>query len=89
MRLTPRGGADKIEGWASDDAGRAYLKARVKAAPTEGEANAALVALIAKALGLPKRAVAVAAGQAARLKMLEIEDVDEAAIAAAFGPPPA
>ena len=32
VRLTPRGGADRIEGWDADAEGRAVLKARVRAA---------------------------------------------------------
>jgi uncharacterized protein len=88
VRLTPRGGADRIEGWAKDDAGRLYLKVRVRAAATEGEANAALCALIAKTLKVPKSAVTVASGHTARLKTLEVEGVDEARLSAAFGSRP-
>lgn len=88
VRLTPRGGADRIDGWARDDADRVYLKARVRAAAVEGEANAALEALIAKTLKLPKSAVRLASGHTARIKVLEIEGLDEAAIDQAFGPRP-
>ena len=35
VRLTPRGGRDAIDGWASGPDGRAYLKARVSAPPVE------------------------------------------------------
>ena len=31
VRLTPRGGADRADGWAVDGAGRPYLKVRVSA----------------------------------------------------------
>ena len=55
VRLTPRGGRDAIEGVEQLADGRAVLKARVRAAPSEGEANAALCRLIADALG-PRRA---------------------------------
>lgn len=65
-----------------------FLKARVRAAPTEGEANAALEALVAKAASRPRSAVRVVAGQTARLKTLEIEGLDEAEAARIFGPPP-
>jgi len=85
VRLTPRGGRDHIDGWDRDAAGRAYLKVRVAAAPVDGEANAALVRLIAKALRRPAGAVRIAAGETARVKQLEIEGVDAADIAAAFG----
>jgi uncharacterized protein YggU (UPF0235/DUF167 family) len=85
VRLTPRGGADRLEGWGRDDAGRAFLKARVRAAPVEGEANAALEALIAKALGVPRSRVSVARGTTQRLKTVEIEGLDAAAVEAALG----
>ncbi len=73
VRLTPRGGADRIDGWGEDAAGRPLLKVRVSAPPVEGEANAALEKLMAKALGLPKSAVSVATGQTARIKALAVQ----------------
>lgn len=86
MRVSPRGGRDAIEGWASDEAGRPWLKVRVAAAPVDGGANAAVTALVAEALGLPRSAVRVARGQAARRKQLEIDGRVEADLIAAFGP---
>ncbi len=47
------------------------------APPIEGEANAALIRLIAKALRVPKSAVAVVSGETARIKTLEIAGMDE------------
>jgi uncharacterized protein (TIGR00251 family) len=88
VRLTPRGGRDRIDGWARDDAGRIYLKVRVSAPPVDGQANTALVRLIAQMLKRPAGAVRVAAGETARIKQIEIDGVDEAALAAAFGAPP-
>lgn len=82
VRLTPRAGADRIDGWSSDDAGRTFLKVRVRAAPVEGEANAALEALLAKALGLPKSAVKVARGATARLKQVAVDGLSDAEIRA-------
>lgn len=80
VRLTPRGGRDAIEGFAEDEAGRLVLKARVAAPPVEGEANAALVRLLAKALGVPRSAVRIASGGTGRLKILEIDGLDEAEV---------
>ena len=53
VRLTPRGGRDAIDGIEQLADGRSVLKVRVRAAASEGEANAALVRLIAKTLGVP------------------------------------
>lgn len=88
VRLTPRGGRDQIDGWARDAAGRVHLKVRVAAPPVDGQANAALEALIAKRLGLPRRSVRIASGDAARLKQLEIDGADDQALFDAFGAPP-
>ena len=82
VRLTPSGGADRIDGSARDGDGKLYLKARVRAAPEDGKANAALEALIARALGVAKGKVSVARGQSARMKMLTIEGVSEPQVAA-------
>ncbi|TAJ71542.1 MAG: DUF167 domain-containing protein [Phenylobacterium sp.] len=86
--MTPRGGRDAVEGWMTDDAGRAVLKLRVSAAAADGAANAAVIVLLAKALKLPKSAIRIAAGETARLKRLEIEGVDADDLARAFGPEP-
>ena len=86
VRVTPRGGRDAVEGWTTDEAGRAVLKVRVAAAATEGAANAAVIALLAKALKRPKSAFEIVAGQTARLKRIEAE-VSEAELLAAFGQP--
>lgn len=87
VRLTPRGGRDAIDGWASGPDGRPFLKARVAAPPVEGEANAALTALLAKSLRVSKSCVRIAAGQTGRLKSVELEGVTDADLAAAFGQP--
>ena len=49
------------------------LKARVRAQPVEGQANAALERLLAKALGVKAADVRVARGGASRLKAVEID----------------
>jgi uncharacterized protein len=72
VRLTPRGGRDAIDGIAQLADGRSVLKVRVRAAASEGEANAALVKLIAKMLGAGVRDVSLVAGANARLKRVKI-----------------
>jgi len=72
VRLTPKGGRDAIDGWAQDAEGRALLKARVAAPPEDGKANAALIALLAKRLGLAKSAVSIASGDTSRLKQVDL-----------------
>lgn len=72
VRLTPRGGADAIEGAAAAADGQAHLKARVRAVPEGGAANAALERLLAERLGVARRDVTLAAGATARLKTLRV-----------------
>jgi len=76
VRLTPKASAEGIDGWSTDDKGRPVLKARVRAAPVDGKANAALIALLAKALDVPRSRITLVGGDTARLKTLEIEGVD-------------
>jgi uncharacterized protein (TIGR00251 family) len=81
VRLTPKGGRDAIEGVARLADGRTVLKARVRAAASDGEANAALVRLLAGAVGMAPRQVSIVAGATARLKQVKIAG-DAAALAA-------
>jgi len=88
VRVTPKGGRDGVDGWALDAEGRPYLKVRVSAPPSDGAANAAVVALLAKTLKRPKSALTIVSGESARLKLIEIDGLDAPALDAAFGPPP-
>ena len=72
VRLTPRGGRDAIDGIEQRADGQCVLKARVRAAASEGEANAALIALLARAAAVPPRDVTLVAGATARIKRLTI-----------------
>jgi hypothetical protein len=49
------------------------LKVRIAAAPVEGKANEVLLAWLAAALGLPRRALRLARGASARRKAVEID----------------
>jgi uncharacterized protein YggU (UPF0235/DUF167 family) len=88
VRVTPRGGREAIEGWARDEAGRPVLKLRVSAPAAEGAANAAALRLLASHLGLPRSAVRLLRGGAARVKQIEV-DIDPEAFAGRLGSPPA
>lgn len=72
IRLTPRADRDAIDGIARDAAGAAYLAVRVTAAPSDGAANAALVALLSRRWRLPKSAFALVKGESARLKRISV-----------------
>ena len=77
VKLTPKSSKDAVEGWDVDPDGRPVLKVRVRAQPVEGEANDALIRLLAKVLGVPRRNVNLARGGQSRLKMIEVADLDD------------
>jgi uncharacterized protein len=72
VRLTPRGGRDAIEGVARRADGSMVLKARVRAAPFEGAANAALCRLLADAVRVAPRQATLVAGAMSREKRVRI-----------------
>lgn len=72
VRLTPKSSRDAIEGAEMSADGRVRLKARVRAVPEDGKANKALEKLIARAAGVAKSAVSIAAGQTSRAKTVRI-----------------
>jgi uncharacterized protein (TIGR00251 family) len=58
------------------------LKVAVTAPPVDGEANAAVIEVLAKALGVAKRAVEVVAGASSRRKTVRVAGVTRAAVEA-------
>ncbi len=71
VRLTPRAGRDGIDGIKPGVDGD-YLQARVRAVPEDGKANAALIELLAAAIGFPKSSMSISGGAASRLKTVHI-----------------
>jgi uncharacterized protein YggU (UPF0235/DUF167 family) len=72
VRLTPRAASDAVDGAGADASGRTFLKARVRAVPEKGAANAALARLLAKWLDVPASRIVVTAGAASRIKTVRI-----------------
>lgn len=72
IRVTPRSSKPGIGEWKSDPGGRPFLEVRVAAAPADGAANAELIQLVAKALGLAMGSLRIVSGETARLKRLEV-----------------
>jgi len=77
VRLTPRAGADRIDGVVEG-----VLRARVAAAPVDGAANEALCRLLSRETGLPRSAIRVVSGATARVKVVELDGVGEEALRA-------
>ena len=67
VHVQPRASRNAIAGM-KDGA----LRIAVTAPPVDGEANAAVVALLAKKLGVPKRDVSVVQGETSRHKVIEV-----------------
>ena len=83
VRLTPRAARDAVEGPERKDDGQVHLKVRVRAIPDKGDANAALVALMARHFAVPKSSVTLVSGATSRLKSVRIDASPDAAAAIA------
>jgi len=57
------------------------LKIAVTAPPVDGEANAAVIELFAKQLGIPRSSIEIVAGASSRRKTLKLANVTEQQIA--------
>lgn len=80
LRVSPKASRDAILGVMATPDGEA-LKVAVTAPPDKGKANAAVVALLAKAFGVAKSCIVLKAGETDRRKVLSIAG-DAAALAA-------
>jgi uncharacterized protein (TIGR00251 family) len=75
VRVTPRASRSQI-----GDVRGGRLTVRVTAPPVDDAANEAVVDLLARMLGTPKRQVRVVSGQTSRSKTVEIESIDVALV---------
>ena len=74
IKVVPKSSRDRIAGRVGD-----AIKVCVTAAPERGKANAAVVALLAKTLRVPRSAVRIVAGETAARKTVEIDGLGEEA----------
>jgi uncharacterized protein len=80
LRVQPSASRDAIVGWQAG-----ALRVRVSAPPVEGEANRAVIALLARTLGIRPRAVRVVHGDRARDKLVRIDGLSQTVIEARLG----
>jgi uncharacterized protein (TIGR00251 family) len=73
LRVTPRGGRDGIDGLETLADGRTVVKIRVRAIAEGGEANRAVIELLAKALDVPRGHLRVLSGTTSRLKQIAVD----------------
>ncbi|MBL8059763.1 MAG: DUF167 domain-containing protein [Chthonomonas sp.] len=76
VRVQPRSSQSKV---VVDGGG---LKVYTNAAPVDGEANEAVIALLSKALGVPKSAISIARGATGRKKKIIVEGLSDEQILA-------
>ncbi len=77
LRLTPRGGLDRIDGVVDGE-----LRVRVAAPAVDGAANQALLRLIADTLDVSRSSVRLAGGATGRRKVIAVDGVDPARLRA-------
>jgi len=83
VRVAPQAARDRVLGLAPEAGGGVALKLAVHAPPEDGQANAALLRLLAAHFGLRKSDLSLAAGASGRRKLVHIAG-DPAAIGAAL-----
>lgn len=83
LKIQPKARRNAALGTMPDAEGGLVLKLVVTAPPEDGKANAAVIALLAKELGVAKAAISVVAGATDRRKLVEIRG-DPAALGAAI-----
>ena len=74
VRVTPKSRVDEVRASRADGS----IRIRVTAAPADGEANEAVLTLLGKQLGLPRRAIRLVGGVASRVKWIEADGLEEA-----------
>jgi uncharacterized protein (TIGR00251 family) len=72
IRVTPRAGRSAVAGVRDG-----ILLVKLAAAPIDGAANDALVALLSEVLLLPKRSIRIKSGERSRTKVVEIDGITE------------
>ncbi len=82
LRVTPGAARSGIFGPVDIGEGRTALAVKVAAAPVEGAANDALIALLAKELKVARSALSLVSGATSRLKVVRVADCPLPRIAA-------
>ena len=72
VRVQPKSSRNQVDGFQDGT-----LRVRVTAAPTEGQANAAVIAILAKTLGVSKSRLEIIRGYSSRDKVVSVDTLTE------------
>lgn len=72
VRVQPNASRNQVDGYEDG-----ILRLRVTAPPMEGKANAGLISLLAKALGVSKSKVEIVRGHGSRNKVVAVDTLTE------------
>ncbi|MCS5666763.1 MAG: DUF167 domain-containing protein [Dehalococcoidia bacterium] len=72
VRVQPKSSRNQVGGFQDGT-----LRVRVTAAPTEGQANAAVIALLAKTLGVSKSQLEIIRGYSSRDKVVSVDTLTD------------
>ncbi len=79
IRVSPKASRNLVE--LREGVVRVY----VTTAPTDGQANAAVIELLAKKLGIAKSHLTIVRGETSREKLIDVEGISDTEIAAKLG----
>jgi uncharacterized protein (TIGR00251 family) len=79
VKVVPGSSRNQIVGWLGD-----ALKIKVMAPPEKGQANEAVIELLASALGISSKDIEIESGHSSLSKIVAITGIDDEAIKKAF-----
>ena len=79
LKVVPDSSRDEISGWLGDS-----LKVRVRAPAEGGKANAAVMKVLARGLGVPLQALEIVSGAASARKVIEVDTLREDEVLQSF-----
>lgn len=82
VKVTPGAAREGVVGWLGD-----AVKVAVREPAERGRANAAVARVLAAALGVPAKAVRIAAGGASPRKVVDVDGLDAAEVRRRLGRP--
>ena len=73
VKVVPNAARSELAGWMDDGT----LKIRIQSPATDGKANKALIAFLAKLTGVSKNRISIKSGQTSRQKVVAFERLED------------